>query len=64
MKGYHDIISVLFLTLPPELQFACAEKLSLHRVRDSMGSTLEPVLGLLRYVRHFCIFFLCAKLTG
>lgn len=31
------------------MQFACVEKLSLHRVRDSMGLGLEPVLGLLRY---------------
>lgn len=51
-QGYHDIISVLFLTLPPDLQLACAEKLSLHRVRDSMGSTLEPVLGLLRVTKN------------
>ncbi|KAG6810446.1 hypothetical protein H0H92_011819 [Tricholoma furcatifolium] len=50
--GYHDIVSVLFLTLPDELQFACAEKISLHRVRDSMGSTLEPVLGLLRVTKN------------
>ncbi|KAK0458931.1 rab-GTPase-TBC domain-containing protein [Desarmillaria tabescens] len=47
-QGYHDIISVLFLTLPPEIQFSCAEKMSLHRVRDSMGHGLEPILGLLR----------------
>ncbi|KAG7448549.1 uncharacterized protein BT62DRAFT_889677 [Guyanagaster necrorhizus] len=47
-QGYHDIISVLFLTLPPETQFSCAEKMSLHRVRDSMGHGLEPILGLLR----------------
>ena len=44
---------MLFLTLEPEIQFRCAEKISLHRVRDSMGVTLEPVLGLLRYV-SFC----------
>ncbi|PBK67533.1 hypothetical protein ARMSODRAFT_989032 [Armillaria solidipes] len=47
-QGYHDIVSVLFLTLPPEIQFPCAEKMSLHRVRDSMGHGLEPILGLLR----------------
>ncbi|KAK0203726.1 rab-GTPase-TBC domain-containing protein [Desarmillaria ectypa] len=47
-QGYHDIISVLFLTLPPDIQFSCAEKMSLHRVRDSMGHGLEPILGLLR----------------
>ncbi|ESK88537.1 tbc1 domain member 20 [Moniliophthora roreri MCA 2997] len=50
-QGYHDIITVLFLTLPPEMQLLCAEKLSLHRVRDSMGSTLEPVVGLLKFMK-------------
>ncbi|KAJ7634085.1 rab-GTPase-TBC domain-containing protein [Mycena polygramma] len=47
-QGYHDIVTVLLLTLPKELQLPCAEQLSLQRVRDSMGSTLEPILGLLR----------------
>lgn len=47
-QGYHDIVSVLFLTLPKQLQLPCVEKLSLHRLRDSMGVGLEPVLGLLR----------------
>ncbi|KIP07258.1 hypothetical protein PHLGIDRAFT_127792 [Phlebiopsis gigantea 11061_1 CR5-6] len=51
-QGYHDIISVLFLTLPKEVQFPAAEKLSLHRLRDSMGSSLEPVIGLLRIVKR------------
>ncbi|KAG1729255.1 rab-GTPase-TBC domain-containing protein [Suillus lakei] len=51
-QGYHDIVTVVFLTLPPELQLPCVEKLSLHRVRDSMGPTLEPVLGLLRITRN------------
>ncbi|KIY48795.1 hypothetical protein FISHEDRAFT_42625 [Fistulina hepatica ATCC 64428] len=51
-QGYHDIISVLFLTLPEELQFKCAEKMSLHRLRDNMGAGLEPVLGLLRVTRN------------
>ncbi|KAF9459688.1 rab-GTPase-TBC domain-containing protein [Collybia nuda] len=51
-QGYHDIVTVLFLTLPPEMQLICAEKISLHRVRDSMGSTLEPVLGLLRVTKN------------
>ncbi|KAJ7066694.1 rab-GTPase-TBC domain-containing protein [Mycena amicta] len=50
-QGYHDIITVLLLTLPPELQLSCAEQLSLQRVRDSMGTTLEPVLGLLRFMK-------------
>ncbi|KAG6899322.1 hypothetical protein C0993_011224 [Termitomyces sp. T159_Od127] len=51
-QGYHDIVSVLYLTLPEEMQLACAEKISLHRVRDSMGPTLEPVLGLLRVTKN------------
>ncbi|KAG2343019.1 hypothetical protein BDR05DRAFT_948435 [Suillus weaverae] len=51
-QGYHDIVTVVFLTLPPELQLPCIEKLSLHRVRDSMGPTLEPVLGLLQITRN------------
>ena len=50
LQGYHDIITVLFLTLPPELQFPCAEAMSLQRVRDSMGPGLEPLIGLLRFV--------------
>lgn len=50
LKGFHDIVTVIFLTLPPELQLACAEKMSLHRLRDSMGKGLEPLLGLLRCV--------------
>jgi len=51
-QGYHDIVTVIFLTLPPELQLPCVEKLSLTRIRDSMGPTLEPVLGLLRIMRN------------
>ncbi|KAK7471029.1 GTPase-activating protein gyp8 [Stygiomarasmius scandens] len=51
-QGYHDIITVLFLTLPPDVRLVCAEKISLHRVRDSMGSSLEPVLGLLRFMKN------------
>ncbi|KAL0572816.1 hypothetical protein V5O48_009144 [Marasmius crinis-equi] len=50
-QGYHDIVTVFFLTLPPEIQLECIEKLSLHRVRDSMGPSLEPVLGLLRFMK-------------
>ena len=52
-KGYHDIISVLYLTLLEEDQLLCAEKLSLHRLRDAMGDGLEPLLGLLRLVGSF-----------
>lgn len=50
IKGYHDIMTVLFLTLPEEQQLSCAEQLSLHRLRDSMGKGLEPLIGLLRCV--------------
>lgn len=32
------------------MAFAAAEKMSLHRIRDSMGDGLEPVLGYLTYV--------------
>ncbi|KAF8512553.1 rab-GTPase-TBC domain-containing protein [Hysterangium stoloniferum] len=51
-QGYHDIITVLFLTLPPELVLPCAEKLSLHRLRDSMGKGLEPLVGQLRILKR------------
>ncbi|KAI0353911.1 hypothetical protein OH77DRAFT_1406209 [Trametes cingulata] len=51
-QGYHDIVSVLFLTLPKELHVPVTEKMSLHRVRDSMGTTLEPVVGLLRILKR------------
>ena len=40
---------MIFLTLPKELHRPVVEKLSLHRVRDSMGTNLDPVVGLLRY---------------
>ncbi|EKM58169.1 uncharacterized protein PHACADRAFT_182539 [Phanerochaete carnosa HHB-10118-sp] len=51
-QGYHDIVSVLYLTLPRELQLPAAEKLSLQRLRDAMGSGLEPVIGLLRALQR------------
>ncbi|KAI9569899.1 rab-GTPase-TBC domain-containing protein [Boletus coccyginus] len=51
-QGFHDIMTVLFLTLPRPLHLACAEKMALHRVRDAMGVGLEPVLGLLRVLRN------------
>ncbi|KAF8586615.1 hypothetical protein K439DRAFT_1659568 [Ramaria rubella] len=51
-QGYHDIITVLFLTLPLELVLPSAEKLSLHRLRDSMGSGLEPLIGQLRVLKR------------
>lgn len=67
-QGYHDIVSVLFLTLPPEIQLVSTEKLSLHRLRDSMGTGLEPLVGLLRLVHSLdvCIAFklnICVQAT-
>jgi hypothetical protein len=47
-QGFHDIMTVIFLTLPRPLHLPCAEKMALHRVRDAMGVGLEPILGLLR----------------
>ena len=50
-QGYHDIMSILLLVLNDlELAKCCAEKMSLHRLRDSMGPGLDPVLGYLRWV--------------
>ncbi|KAJ2922294.1 hypothetical protein H1R20_g14794, partial [Candolleomyces eurysporus] len=51
-QGYHDIATVLYLTLPPEACLVCTEKLSLHRIRDCMVSTLDPVVGLLRVTKN------------
>lgn len=47
-QGYHDIVSVLFLSLPEESLMPAVEKMSLHRLRDSMGDGLEPMIGQLR----------------
>jgi len=58
-KGYHDVLSVLILTFneqvtgrtqeeATEMLNLAAEKLSLQRLRDSMGPGLEPLVGLLR----------------
>ena len=53
-QGYHDIISVLVLTMAPsesddlERLESAAEKLSLHRLRDAMGPGMEPLVGMLR----------------
>lgn len=60
-QGYHDIITVLYLTLTEDLTLRCSEKISLHRLRDSMGYGLEPLMGLLQYVPSqpsYTIFFL------
>ncbi|KAG9027428.1 hypothetical protein FS837_004279, partial [Tulasnella sp. UAMH 9824] len=64
-QGFHDVISVLYLTLhdsqdnlqpdstrPSELLLKCGEKISLHRLRDSMGSGLEPLVGNLRLLQR------------
>ncbi|KZO94132.1 hypothetical protein CALVIDRAFT_528916 [Calocera viscosa TUFC12733] len=61
VQGYHDVLSVLQLTLCPgeepteEAQWVlqrCAERISLFRFRDAMGPGLEPLLGLLRILRR------------
>ncbi|KAI0252525.1 rab-GTPase-TBC domain-containing protein [Lactifluus subvellereus] len=46
-QGFHDIATVLQLTLPPKVALPALEKLSLHRLRDSMGHTLDPLTGLM-----------------
>ncbi|KZT07026.1 uncharacterized protein LAESUDRAFT_699397 [Laetiporus sulphureus 93-53] len=51
-QGYHDIVSVIYLTLPVDVQVPAVEKLSLHILRDSMGTSLEPVVGLLRVLKR------------
>lgn len=64
-QGFHDIVSVLVLTLCPTLgpgvwpdtatrarvQHA-VDQVSLHVVRDSMAANLQPVLGQLKVVRN------------
>ncbi|KAK4703859.1 glycerol kinase, partial [Phenoliferia sp. Uapishka_3] len=52
-QGYHDIISVILLNVEnPELTLELSERLSLHRLRDYMGTGLEPVVGYLRLVQR------------
>src|ERR1700679_2272908 len=59
IQGYHDIISVLMLTIAPpengdlERLESAAEKLSLHRLRDAMGQGLEPLLGMMRWALYY-----------
>lgn len=44
-----QIISVLLLTIDDDdILIKAADRMSLHRLRDSMGVGLEPVLGYLR----------------
>ena len=52
IQGFHDIATVLQLTLPPKVALPALEKLSLHYLRDSMGHTLEPLTGLMLYAPH------------
>ncbi|GAA5966263.1 hypothetical protein JCM3765_002578 [Sporobolomyces pararoseus] len=48
-QGYHDIVSILLLTLDDDdLLASTTEQMSLHRIRDSMGPGLEPTLGYLK----------------
>ncbi|KAL7421346.1 GTPase-activating protein gyp8 [Cryptotrichosporon argae] len=67
-QGFHDIVTVLYLTLldavpvPTEATphdeaqwdalLRCAEAVSLCRVRDGMGAGLEPMMGLLKILRR------------
>ncbi|BGP07744.1 TBC1 domain family member 20 [Rhodotorula toruloides] len=52
-QGYHDIISILLLVLDDDhLLLETAEHLSLHQIRDSMGTGLEPTLGYLKLVHR------------
>ncbi|KAK0537490.1 GTPase-activating protein gyp8 [Tilletia horrida] len=66
-QGYHDVLTVLLLTLlpdtktpdsftaipsiPPELHLA-AERLSLHWLRDAMTRNLDAAMGHLRLLRN------------
>ncbi|KAG8959410.1 hypothetical protein FRC03_008010 [Tulasnella sp. 419] len=61
-QGYHDVAAVLYLTeksgksaqesdISPTLVSAL-EKISLHRLRDSMGTGLDPLVGLLRILKR------------
>ncbi|KAJ3473614.1 hypothetical protein NLI96_g12913 [Meripilus lineatus] len=51
-QGYHDIVSVLFLTLPQELQFPCVEKLSLHRHYPIFRHHPSPLILLPRVLKR------------
>ncbi|KAK4051206.1 GTPase-activating protein gyp8 [Microbotryomycetes sp. JL201] len=54
-QGFHDIATVLLLILDDEnVAQQATERMCLHRIRDNMGSGLEPVMGYLRLViqRH------------
>ncbi|PWZ01843.1 hypothetical protein BCV70DRAFT_171162, partial [Testicularia cyperi] len=62
-QGYHDILTVLLLTLAPELPGdavgetdallrSAAERLSLHLIRDSMTNDLQPIMGQLKILRN------------
>ncbi|GAA5955403.1 hypothetical protein JCM21900_005364 [Sporobolomyces salmonicolor] len=52
-QGYHDIVSIFLLTLEDDdLVVATTEQMSLHRIRDNMGSGLEPTLGYLKLVHR------------
>ncbi|GAA5885581.1 hypothetical protein JCM6882_007480 [Rhodosporidiobolus microsporus] len=52
-QGYHDIVSVFLLALDDDdILIPAVERLSLHYIRDSMGSGLEPTLGYLKLVHR------------
>lgn len=53
MQGFHDIVSVFLLVLDDEaLAERCVERMSLHRIRDSMCDGLEPVIAYLRLMKR------------
>lgn len=47
-QGLHDTVSVMMLTLEKERRVECVEKMCCQRVKDAMGSGLEPIVGHLR----------------
>ncbi|KAK4056890.1 GTPase-activating protein gyp8 [Microbotryomycetes sp. JL221] len=52
-QGLHDIATVLLLVLEDEhTALEATERMCLHRIRDNMGTGLEPVMGYLRLVRR------------
>ncbi|KAM0787553.1 hypothetical protein ACM66B_003623 [Microbotryomycetes sp. NB124-2] len=52
-QGFHDIATVLLLVLEDQdVALRATARMCLHRIRDNMGTGLEPVMGYLRLVRR------------
>lgn len=52
-QGYHDIVGIMLLVVDDvDLTIECVERMSLHRLRDSMSTGLEPVIALLRLMKR------------